>query len=66
MPLASTNAFPLAVSAIFAGAVCADAIELVQIMAVAAMAANVLDIMLEYLPLLVADTRVSATTTPAT
>jgi hypothetical protein len=37
----------------------------VQITAAAAMAANVLDIMTESLPLLVAHTRVSATTTPA-
>jgi hypothetical protein len=40
----------LDVSAVFAGAICANASELVQIMAAAAMAANVLDIMTEYLP----------------
>jgi hypothetical protein len=33
------------VSAVFAGAICANASEVVQIMAAAAMAANVLDIM---------------------
>src|ERR1700682_2163023 len=66
MPLLSTNALPFAVSAIFAGAICPNARELVQITAAAAMAANVLDIMTEYLPLLVAHTRVAATTTPET
>src|SRR6266404_4256596 len=51
MPLPSTNALPFAVSAIFAGAICANASELVQITAAAAMAANVLDIMTESLSL---------------
>ena len=61
----STNALPFAVSAIFAGIICANASELAQITAVAAMAANVLDVMAEYLPLVV-QTRVSATTNPTT
>src|SRR5207302_9655331 len=65
MPLPSTNALPFAVSAVFAGAICANASELAQITAVAAMAANVLNVMAEYLPLVV-QTRVSATTNPAT
>jgi hypothetical protein len=63
--LLSTNALPLGVSAVFAGAICANASELVQIMAAAAMAANVLDIMTGNLSLLVAHMRVSAATTPA-
>src|ERR1700716_633611 len=49
MPLLSTNALPFAVSATFAGAICAKASELVQITTAAAMAANVLDIMTEFL-----------------
>src|SRR5437016_3412702 len=53
MPLPSTNALPFAVSAILAGAICANASELAQITAVAAIAANVLDVMAEYLPLVV-------------
>jgi hypothetical protein len=56
----------LGVSAVFAGAICANASEFVQITAAAAMAANVLDIMTGNLSLLVAHTRVSAAaTTPA-
>src|SRR6476620_7800418 len=45
MPLLSTKALPLDVSAVFAGAICANAIELAQIKAAAAPAANILEIM---------------------
>jgi hypothetical protein len=44
MPLLSTKALPLDVSAVFAGAICANAIELAQITAAAAPAKNILEI----------------------
>src|SRR5437868_6699999 len=59
MPLPSTNALPFAVSAVFAGAICPNAIELAQITAVAAIAAMVLDIMAVAFPLCCCDASVT-------
>jgi hypothetical protein len=59
MPLLSTNVLPFSVSAVLAEAICASASELAQITAVAAMAANILDFMAEYLPLCCSDASVS-------